>query len=93
MYVLSAMSFSNSRTYYDMHNNRGGGFFRIFQFDIDGASEMFGAFEIDCNLSLDPLHNSKTIEGYYNTMGQKITPYTKGLKIVRYTDGTTKTIY
>jgi len=90
---IQAMGFSNNRTYYNIDNTKGGGFFKILQIDIDGQNETFGAFEIDCNLSLDPLHNNKTIEGYYNTMGQKITPETQGLKIVRYTDGTTKTIY
>jgi len=91
--ALGAMMWSNELTRYEISHDKGGGFFRIVQVDIDGASETFGAFEIDCNLSVDPLHNNKTVEGYYNTMGQKITPDTQGLKIVRYTDGSTKTIY
>tara|TARA_R110001592_G_scaffold39424_2_gene129735 strand:- start:789 stop:1697 length:909 start_codon:yes stop_codon:yes gene_type:complete len=90
---INAMGFSNTTKTYRVDNNLGGGFFQIIQVDIDGEHEVFGAFEIDCNLSIDPLHNNKQIEGYYNTMGQKITPDTRGLKIVRYTDGSTKTIY
>ncbi len=90
---ISAMGFSNTTKTYRIDNTLGGGFFQIVQVDIDGESETFGPFEIDCNLSVDPLHNNKTVEGYYNTMGQKITPDTQGIKIVRYTDGTTKTIY
>jgi len=88
-----SVGFSNSITTYIVNHNTGGGFFKIVQVDIDGSMDYLGDFEIGCNLSVDPLHNNKTIEGYYNTMGQKITPDTKGLKIVRYTDGTTKTIY
>lgn len=88
-----AVGFSNYTTRYEIENTKGGGFYSISQLDIDGQNELFGPFEIDCNLSVDSLHNNKSIEGYYNTMGQKITPDTKGLKIVRYTDGTTKTIY
>ena len=90
---IYAVGWSNTISRYEIENTKGGGFYYIFQLDYDGQSEVFGPYEINCNLSLDPLHNSKTIEGYYNTMGQKIAPDTKGLKIVRYTDGTTKTIY
>ena len=92
-YIFGAMGFSNTRTYYDMYNTVGGGFYRVIQSDMDGETETFGAFEINCSLSVDPLHNNKTVEGYYNTMGQEISSDTKGVKIVRYTDGTTKTIY
>ena len=88
-----AVGFSAHTTRYEIENTKGGGFYRIFQLDFDGEHETFGPFEIDCNLSLDPLNNNKTVEGYYNTMGQEIPKETKGLKIVRYTDGTTKTIY
>ena len=92
-YVIFAQGFSNQLTTYNVPNPIGGGFWKVLQVDIDGSTEEFGAFEIDCNLSIDTLHNGKQIEGYYNTMGQKISSDTKGLKIVRYTDGTTKTIY
>lgn len=93
MDYLWAMGFSTSTSYYMIPNTKGGGFIKITQIDIDGTGEDFGPFEIDCNLSLDTLHNDKTIDGYYNTMGQEIDKDTKGVKIVRYTDGTTKKIY
>ena len=92
-YIFGASSFSNTTTYYHMTNDRGGGFFKITSSDFFGDIQEFGIFDIDCTLSLNTLHNNKVIEGYYNTMGHKVSPETKGLKIVRYTDGTIKKIY
>ena len=84
---VEAQGFTTLYTNYSIVNNDSqANYFKLTQYDFDGVNEVLDIKSVDCG-------GVKSIEGYYNTMGQEITPDTQGLKIVRYTDGTTKTIY
>jgi hypothetical protein len=62
-------------------------YYRLIQVDMDGTENYQGTVHIN---------NSKSapqIIGIYNILGQQVTMEFTGLKIIRYSDGTTKKVY
>ena len=62
-------------------------YYRLLQYDIDGAVDVYGPIAID-NTS-----NSKKIIGYVNLMGQEVSEDEKGLVLVIFDDGTTMKVF
>ena len=62
-------------------------YYRLLQYDIDGAVDVYGPIAID-NTS-----NSKKIVGYVNLMGQEVSEDAKGLVLVIFDDGTTMKVF
>ena len=57
-------------------------YYRLKQTDFDGA------YSYSDIVSVKPLNESREVIGYYNAMGQKVDSESKGVVIVRYSDGT-----
>ena len=87
IYDINSAGNSNEIVHYSVENYKGEGYFYIQQFDIDGKSEVFDTIYVKCNSS------KKQIESVYDINGNKTTLDANGLKIVKYTDGTTTKIY
>ena len=73
-------------TYKVNYNNYNYKYFRLTQYDYDGASEMLDIVSVNCS------NEEKTIKGIYNLQGQNVTIDYAGIKIIRYSDNTTKKI-
>ena len=56
-------------------------YYRLKQTDYDGTFTYSDIVSVKPNVK-------KEIIGYYNTVGQKVSPDTKGMLIIRYSDGT-----
>ena len=61
-------------------------YYRLLQYDIDGALDTYGPIAIDNTVD-------KTIVQYFNLQGQVVPYDTPGLILVVYSDGTTKKIF
>ena len=92
---VGASGFSNTLMEYSIDNSYGEGYFIILRVDIDGFTEPTDIVSVDCISSTDTSLNinNKEIQGYYNLMGQEVSPNATGVKIILYTDGTSKKVY
>jgi len=92
---VGASGFSNTLVEYSIDNTYGEGYFVILRVDVDGFTEATETIAVDCISSTDTSLNinNKEIQGYYNLMGQEISPNATGVKIILYTDGTSKKVY
>ena len=92
---VGASGFSNTLVEYSIDNTYGEGYFVILRVDIDGFTEATETIAVDCISSTDTSLNinNKEIQGYYNLMGQEVSPNATGVKIILYTDGTSKKVY
>jgi hypothetical protein len=61
-------------------------YYRLIQYDIDGAYDTYGP------IMLDNTRKIKKIIKWVNSLGQEVTPETKGLVFEIYEDGTSKKI-
>lgn len=84
---IMAAGNSNEVVNYSFQNSFGSGYFYIEQFDYDGSSEVFPTLFINCG------GDTKQIKGIYDINGNEVDRNTQGLKIIVYTDGTSKKIY
>lgn len=62
---------------------RGLTYYRLTQVDINGDYEVFKSTSIDCQ------EEDVDIVGYYNLLGQSVSPDEKGVLLILYSDGTT----
>ena len=62
---------------------RGLTYYRLTQVDINGDYEVFKSISIDCQ------EEDVDIVGYYNLLGQSVSPDEKGVLLILYSDGTT----
>tara|TARA_R110001632_G_scaffold40847_1_gene102502 strand:- start:635 stop:1534 length:900 start_codon:yes stop_codon:yes gene_type:complete len=92
---VGASGFSTTLIEYSIDNSYGEGYFIILRVDVDGFTEATEAIAVDCISSTDTSLNinNKEIQGYYNLMGQEVSPNATGVKIILYTDGTSKKVY
>ena len=92
---INASGFSTTLIEYSIDNTYGEGYFIILRVDIDGSIEATEIVSVECVSSSDTSLNinNKEIQGYYNTMGQEVRPDATGVKIILYTDGTSKKVY
>lgn len=85
--TVHAQGNSVQNTIYNVsYTNSNHKYFRLTQYDYDGASEMLGVVSVDCG------NEEKTIQGIYNLQGQKVTMDSTGIKIIRYSDHTIEKI-
>jgi len=85
--TIHAQGNSVQNTVYNVsYTNSNHKYFRLTQYDYDGANEMLGVVSVDCG------NEEKTIQGIYNLQGQKVTMDSVGIKIIRYSDHTIEKI-
>lgn len=88
--ILSTISGNNSPSMYKyIHSNPRNviNYYRLIQVDFDGIENHKGV------ISIDNRKKESEIIGIYNILGQNVTMEFTGLKIIRYSDGTTKKVY
>ena len=84
---VEAQGFTNSYTDYSVvNNNTNANYFRLTQYDFDGANEVLSINSVECG-------GTKSIQGYYNLMGQEVSPESQGVKIILYKDGSSQKVY
>ena len=71
-------------SYIDSYMNKGFVYYRLQQYDIDGACDTYGP------IALYYKPTQKTIVKYLNSLGQEVLPDTKGLIIIVYDDGSSE---
>lgn len=62
-------------------------YYRLTQVDFNGYREVFKAISVNCDTK------KAEIVGYYNLLGQKVTPNDKGIILVLYSDGSTTKVF
>lgn len=67
---------------YDMEFKTGDNYYKLTQVDYDGNFEEFDIIIVEGN------HIERTLDKRYNTIGQEVDEYYKGVVIYRYTNGT-----
>ena len=72
--TIHAQGNSVQNTVYNVsYTNSNHKYFRLTQYDYDGANEMLGVVSVDCG------NEEKTIQGIYNLQGQKVTMDSVGI--------------
>ncbi len=85
--TINAKGNSTHNTIYSVnYTNSNHKYFKLTQYDFDGASEELGIVSVECG------DEGKTIIGIYNLQGQEVTMDSTGIKIIRYSDNTIKKI-
>ena len=92
---ITAQGFSNELHEYSRNHDKTEGYFMLLMIDIDGTITDALEAHLECIGGAYEMTNinDKEIQGYYNLMGQEVKIDATGVKVILYTDGTTKKVY